>query len=69
MTWSDPYKAEIRLTDDNLRGKLCGLCGNANGDVDDDDVAPLEYIIADRECDSAGKGYDTIYGFKTRYQI
>ena len=46
LSWASPFKAEITIDDDNLRGNICGICGNANGDPDDDMVTPTNETVS-----------------------
>ena len=46
LTWGSPFKAEIVLTKTSLKDKVCGLCGNANADPDDDFTTPqLQQVL------------------------
>jgi len=43
VSWDGLYRVEVTVST-NWRGRLCGLCGNYNGDPDDDFLAPNGYL-------------------------
>ena len=43
VSWDGLYRVEVTVST-SWRGRLCGLCGNYNGDPDDDFLTPNGYL-------------------------
>ena len=45
VTWDGRYRVEVTVST-SWRGRLCGLCGNFNGDPDDDFMTPNNMLAS-----------------------